>query len=151
MREVTALLRAAGIAHNWLKDSDCAAAEADLGSSLLNIISEGPGTVVGRYKLLEKIGEGGFGAVYMAEQAEPVRRKVALKIIKLGMDTKSVIARFEAERQALALMDHPNIANVHDAGGGGTSTGGVYSVSGIPQCGTSTMLAGSSNGSRCCL
>src|SRR5207244_7649740 len=69
-----------------------------------------------RYKLLQKIGEGGCGVVYMAEQEEPVRRRVALKIIKLGMDTKSVIARFEAERQALALMDHPNIAKVLDGG-----------------------------------
>jgi len=77
---------------------------------------EGPGTVIGPYKLLEQIGEGGMGIVYMAEQTRPVRRKVALKIIKPGMDTKQVIARFEAERQALALMDHPNIARVLDAG-----------------------------------
>ena len=77
---------------------------------------EGPGTVIGPYKLLEQIGEGGMGVVYMAEQTEPVRRKVALKIIKPGMDTRQVIARFEAERQALALMDHPNIAKVLDAG-----------------------------------
>src|SRR5262249_23764077 len=77
---------------------------------------ERPGTVIGRYKLLQKIGEGGCGVVYMAEQEEPVRRRVALKIIKLGMDTRSVIARFEAERQALALMDHSNIAKVLDAG-----------------------------------
>ena len=82
---------------------------------------EGPGTVIGRYKLLQKIGEGGMGVVYMAEQTEPVVRKVALKIIKLGMDTKQVVARFEAERQALALMDHPNIAKVLDAGA--TETG----------------------------
>ncbi len=79
-------------------------------------ISEGPGTVIGPYKLLQQIGEGGFGVVYMAEQQEPVRRKVALKIIKPGMDTKEVIARFESERQALALMDHPNVARVLDAG-----------------------------------
>jgi serine/threonine protein kinase len=79
-------------------------------------LSEGPGTVIGRYKLLQLIAEGGMGTVFMAEQTEPVRRKVALKIIKLGMDTKNVIARFEAERQALALMDHPNIAKVLDAG-----------------------------------
>jgi serine/threonine protein kinase len=79
-------------------------------------ISEDPGSVIGRYKLLEKIGEGGMAVVYMAEQEKPIRRKVALKIIKLGMDTKSVIARFEAERQALAMMDHPNIAKVFDAG-----------------------------------
>src|SRR3954449_2182035 len=70
---------------------------------------EKPGDRIGRYKLLEQIGEGGCGIVYMAEQEEPVRRRVALKVIKLGMDTKQVIARFEAERQALALMDHPNI------------------------------------------
>ena len=66
-----------------------------------------PGTVIGPYKLLEQIGEGGFGVVFMAEQTQPVRRKVALKIIKPGMDTRQVVARFEAERQALALMDHP--------------------------------------------
>ncbi len=74
------------------------------------------GTWVGRYQLLRKIGEGGCGVVYEAEQSEPIRRRVALKIIKLGMETKSVIARFEAERQALAMMDHPNIAHVFDAG-----------------------------------
>ncbi len=79
-------------------------------------LSEGPGTTIGRYKLLQTIGEGGFGTVYMAEQKEPVKRRVALKIIKLGMDTKQVIGRFEAERQALAMMDHPAIAKVHDAG-----------------------------------
>ena len=79
-------------------------------------LSEGPGTAIGRYKLREKIGEGGFGIVYLAEQNEPVKRRVALKIIKVGMDTREVVARFEAERQALALMDHPNIAKVFDAG-----------------------------------
>jgi serine/threonine protein kinase len=79
-------------------------------------LSEGPGTVIGPYKLLEQIGEGGMGVVYMAEQTKPVRRKVSLKIIKPGMDSRQIIARFEAERQALALMDHPNIAQVHDAG-----------------------------------
>ena len=77
---------------------------------------EAVGQTLGRYKLLEKIGEGGCGMVYVAEQKEPVRRKVALKVIKLGMDTKQVVARFEAERQALAMMDHPNIAKVLDAG-----------------------------------
>ena len=75
-----------------------------------------PGTRIGRYKLLEKIGEGGVGVVFLAEQEEPVRRKVALKVIKPGMDSREVIARFESERQALALMDHPNIARVFDAG-----------------------------------
>ncbi|MHC4676327.1 MAG: serine/threonine-protein kinase, partial [Planctomycetota bacterium] len=79
-------------------------------------ISEAPGTVIGKYKLLEQIGEGGMAVVYMAEQEKPLRRRVALKIIKLGMDTKSVIARFEVERQALAVMEHPNIAKVLDAG-----------------------------------
>ena len=74
------------------------------------------GTTIGRYKLLQQIGEGGFGVVFMAEQTEPVQRKVALKIIKAGMDTKEVIARFEAERQAIALMDHPNIARALDPG-----------------------------------
>ncbi len=88
--------------------------------------AEGPGITIGRYKLLQQIGEGGFGSVYMAEQEKPVRRKVALKIIKLGMDTRQVIARFEAERQALALMDHPNIARVLDAGA--TETGRPYFV-----------------------
>src|SRR5438309_978297 len=79
-------------------------------------VTEKAGDRIGRYKLLQQIGEGGCGVVYMAEQEEPVRRRVALKVIKLGMDTKSVIARFESERQALALMDHPNIAKVLDAG-----------------------------------
>src|ERR1051326_2937219 len=77
---------------------------------------EGIGSHIGPYKLREKVGEGGCGVVYVAEQEKPVRRRVALKVIKLGMDTKAVIARFEAERQALALMDHPNIARVLDAG-----------------------------------
>ena len=87
---------------------------------------EGPGTVIDRYKLLQVIGEGGFGVVYMAEQQQPVVRKVALKIIKLGMDTREVVARFEAERQALAMMDHPSIAKVLD--GGATATGRPYFV-----------------------
>jgi len=89
-------------------------------------ITEKPGDRIGRYKLLQQIGEGGCGVVYMAEQEEPVRRRVALKVIKLGMDTKNVIARFEAERQALALMDHPNIAKVLDAGA--TETGRPFFV-----------------------
>jgi tRNA A-37 threonylcarbamoyl transferase component Bud32/tetratricopeptide (TPR) repeat protein len=89
-------------------------------------ITEKAGETIGRYKLREQIGEGGCGVVYVAEQSEPVRRRVALKIIKSGMDTKSVIARFEAERQALALMDHPNIAKVFDAGA--TETGRPYFV-----------------------
>ncbi|MBC8108150.1 MAG: serine/threonine protein kinase, partial [Anaerolineae bacterium] len=89
-------------------------------------ISERPGTRIGPYKLLEQIGEGGFGTVFMAEQEHPVRRRVALKIIKLGMDTRSVVARFEQERQALAMMDHPNIAKVFDAGA--TEQGRPYFV-----------------------
>ena len=95
----------------------------DLASDL---VTSGPGTVIGRYKLLEPIGEGGYGTVFMAEQTTPVQRKVALKVIKAGMDTRQVIARFEAERQALALMDHPNIAKVFDAGV--TETGRPYFV-----------------------
>ena len=87
---------------------------------------EGPGTAIGPYKLLEPIGEGGMGVVYMAEQMQPLRRKVALKVIKPGMDTRQVIARFEAERQALALMDHPNIARILDAGA--TESGRPYFV-----------------------
>src|SRR5438874_2258743 len=89
-------------------------------------LAEGPGTVIGLFNLLEVIGEGGMGVVYMAEQTQPVRRKVALKIIKPGMDTHQVIARFEAERQALAMMDHPNIARVLDAGA--TDSGRPYFV-----------------------
>ena len=89
-------------------------------------LTEVPGTVIGPYKLLEQIGEGGFGVVFMAEQTAPVKRKVALKVIKPGMDTRQVIARFEAERQALALMDHPNIARVLDAGA--TDTGRPFFV-----------------------
>src|SRR6516162_3225963 len=89
-------------------------------------LAERPGTVLGPYKLLEQIGEGGFGVVFMAEQHKPVRRKVALKVLKPGMDTRQVVARFEAERQALALMDHPNIAHVFD--GGETAGGRPYFV-----------------------
>jgi serine/threonine protein kinase len=89
-------------------------------------LTEQPGDMIGPYKLLQKVGEGGCGVVYMAEQKQPVRRRVALKVIKLGMDTKQVVARFEAERQALALMDHANIAKVLDAGA--TETGRPYFV-----------------------
>src|SRR5580765_3139227 len=101
-------------------DEVLSAGEAGLGA-------EAPETkAIGRYKLLQRLGEGGCGVVYMAEQEQPIRRRVALKIIKLGMDTRNVIARFEAERQALALMDHPNIARVLDAGA--TETGRPYFV-----------------------
>jgi tetratricopeptide (TPR) repeat protein len=89
-------------------------------------VSERPGTVIGPYKLLEQIGEGGFGVVFMAEQTQPIRRRVALKVLKPGMDTRQVVARFEAERQALALMDHPNIAHVFD--GSETASGRPYFV-----------------------
>jgi tetratricopeptide (TPR) repeat protein len=100
---------------------------ASAGAIRASLLGEEPvGTRIGRYKLLQKIGEGGWGVVYMAEQEEPVRRRVALKIIKLGMETKSVIGRFEAERQALAMMDHPNIARVFDAGA--TERGSPYFV-----------------------
>ncbi|MEX0612024.1 MAG: protein kinase [Pirellulales bacterium] len=92
----------------------------------LEVISEKPGDVIGTYKLREEIGVGGFGVVFLAEQERPVKRKVALKIIKPGMDTRQVIARFEAERQALAMMDHPNIARVYDAGS--TASGRPYFV-----------------------
>src|SRR5260370_81500 len=92
----------------------------------LPAVSEGPGTVIGPYKLVQLLGEGGMGAVFMAQQTEPVKRLVALKLIKPGMDTRQVITRFEAERQALALMDHPNIAQVYEAGA--TASGRPYIV-----------------------
>ncbi|HMF11391.1 MAG TPA: protein kinase, partial [Gemmataceae bacterium] len=89
-------------------------------------LAERPGTAIGPYKLLEQIGEGGMGLVFVAEQQYPVRRTVALKVIKPGMDTRRIVARFEAERQALAMMDHPNIARVLD--GGATAGGRPYFV-----------------------
>ena len=89
-------------------------------------IHDQPGSFIGRYKLEQKIGEGGCGVVFLAEQQEPVRRRVALKLIKLGLDTREFVARFAAERQALALMDHPNIAHVYDAGA--TETGRPFFV-----------------------
>jgi serine/threonine protein kinase len=92
-------------------------------------IAEGPGTVIGPYKLVQQIGEGGFGVVFLAEQERPVKRRVALKVIKPGMDTRQVIARFEAERQALAMMDHPCIAKVYDAG----TTAGQFGARGPGQ------------------
>ena len=119
---VKALLEASDIRDDFLQTPPLDA-QTTLDSSAM---TEGPGTIIGRYKLLEKIGEGGMAVVYMAEQEQPIRRKVALKIIKLGMDTRGVVARFEAERQALALMDHPNIAKVFD--GGATETGRPYFV-----------------------
>jgi serine/threonine protein kinase len=105
------------------------AVAVDVGMSLSQLAPptcEGPGTVIGPYELLERIGEGGFGVVFVAEQQQPVRRRVALKLIKPGMDSRDIVARFEAERQALALMDHPNIARVLD--GGTTESGLPYFV-----------------------
>ncbi|MBM3855546.1 MAG: serine/threonine protein kinase, partial [Verrucomicrobia bacterium] len=109
--------------------ADCGkCAETEGVARMPNEAAGGPeaSDMVGRYRLLEKLGEGGCGVVYLAEQSEPVRRRVALKVIKLGMDTKAVIARFEGERQALALMEHPNIAKVYDAGA--TELGRPYFV-----------------------
>ncbi len=117
-RQMNSLLEAHGQSGDFLKQNVIAPNGPPVG--------EGPGSVIGRYKLLQQIGEGGFGVVFMAEQQEPVRRMVALKIIKAGMDTKEVVARFEAGRQALALMDHPNIARVLD--GGATDSGRPFFV-----------------------
>jgi serine/threonine protein kinase len=111
-RRVELLLRAHQGEDSFLDRGDDD--QADLPSD--RPIAEGPGSVIGPYKLLQQIGEGGFGVVFLAEQERPVKRRVALKVIKPGMDTREVIARFEAERQALAMMDHPNIAKVFDAG-----------------------------------
>ncbi len=114
-QQVESLLRAHEQAGSFLEDVPMGLASFESVRASVPLM-EKPGDSIGRYKLLQQIGEGGCGVVYMAEQEEPVRRRVALKVIKLGMDTKQVIARFEAERQALAIMDHPNIAKVLDAG-----------------------------------
>ncbi len=106
--------------------ADSSSSAPTLTLSSIPTLREGPGTRIGPYKILQQLGEGGFGAVFMAEQEKPVARRVALKIIKLGMDTHQVVARFEQERQALAMMDHPNIAKVFDAGA--TETGRPYFV-----------------------
>ena len=98
------------------EDASAQQARPTIKLDLADAPDEAVGQTLGRYKLLERVGEGGCGVVYVAEQTEPVRRRVALKVIKLGMDTKQVVARFEAERQALAMMDHPNIAKVLDGG-----------------------------------
>jgi serine/threonine protein kinase len=122
LARVSQLLRAHAEAGSFLD-----APALDLGTTIDEPpIREGPGTIIGAYKLLEQIGEGGMGVVWMAEQTRPVRRKVALKVLKAGMDTREVVARFEAERQALALMDHPNITHVFD--GGTTASGRPYFV-----------------------
>jgi tetratricopeptide (TPR) repeat protein len=123
-RRVMAMLAAAED-ESFLGAATSGSNERDL-PTVMNVSNELAGKQIGRYRLLELIGEGGFGSVWMAEQREPGNRTVALKIIKLGMDTKQVIGRFEAERQALALMDHPNIAKVLD--GGATDTGRPYFV-----------------------
>jgi len=129
-REVEELLRASEQAGGFLGANTAETASPDLEvptpRQAQSVPSEQAGDKIDRYKLREKIGEGGCGVVYVAEQEEPVRRRVALKVIKLGMDTRSVIARFEAERQALAMMDHPNISKVFDAGT--TETGRPYFV-----------------------
>jgi non-specific serine/threonine protein kinase/serine/threonine-protein kinase len=124
-RQVEALLRQHEQAGSFLEQPPAGEAE-DTGDippgrwidreALVLVPPEGPGTRLGPYKLLQKLGEGGMGTVWMAEQQEPVQRRVALKVIKAGRDSGQVLARFEAERQALALMDHPNIARVLDAG-----------------------------------
>jgi serine/threonine protein kinase len=116
--EVESLLQSLESAGGFLKDPTISPNRLDLSAEI--------GSRIGRYKLIQKIGEGGMGEVFMAEQEQPVRRKVALKIIKVGMDTKQVVARFEAERQVLAMMEHPNIAKVLDAGA--TQTGRPYFV-----------------------
>ena len=121
--EVDTLLKALGNAGAFMAAPAAPAGET---GDYSDPITEGEGTVIGPYTLREQIGEGGMGLVFVAEQLQPVRRKVALKVIKPGMDTRQVVARFEAERQALALMDHPNIAKVFDAGT--TDTGRPYFV-----------------------
>jgi serine/threonine protein kinase/tetratricopeptide (TPR) repeat protein len=123
---VERLLRSHDSAGNFLEPLVTGPDETVASQTPARPSNEGPGSVVGRYRIVEKIGEGGFGVVYLAEQSEPVRRQVALKIIKLGMDTEQVIARFEAERQALAMMEHPHIARVLEAGA--TDAGRPYFV-----------------------
>jgi WD40 repeat protein len=126
LRQRLEALLAANDEPDELLPQDPPAVKATIKLDLAEAGDEAVGKTIGRYKVLEKVGEGGCGVVYVAEQTEPVRRRVALKVIKLGMDTKQVIARFEAERQALAMMDHPNIAKVLDAGA--TETGRPFFV-----------------------
>jgi serine/threonine protein kinase len=125
-QRLDSLLAAHDQTANALDHPPVAGPKTMLISTAMLPITERPGQTIGRYKLREKIGEGGCGVVYVADQEEPVRRRVALKIVKLGMDTRQVVARFEAERQVLALMDHPNIAKVLD--GGATDTGRPFFV-----------------------
>src|SRR5215472_13598854 len=124
--QVESLLAASAKVGSFLNKPAAHALPGSRGTAEYEPIAERPGTIIGPYKLKEQIGEGGMGLVFVAEQQEPVRRKVALKIIKPGMDSKQVIARFEAERQALAMMDHQNIARVFDAGT--TESGRPYFV-----------------------
>lgn len=121
-REVESLMQAHDATGHFLRDPVIRPQP----TSDYDSVAERPGATIGRYQLMEQIGEGGMGLVFVAEQQEPIRRKVALKIIKPGMDSRDVVARFEAERQALAIMDHPHIAKVLD--GGATSTGRPYFV-----------------------
>src|ERR1035441_4311548 len=126
-RRVEVLLRAHDHAGEFLDQPPAAASAGTLLITTAMLpVAEKPGDRIGHYKLLQQIGEGGCGVVYMAEQQEPVKRRVALKVIKPGTDTRQVLARFEAERQALALMDHPSIAKVLDAGA--TDTGRPFFV-----------------------
>ncbi len=129
-RRLGEMLKAHAMSGSFLKDDPASPTPGRKTIHLqipeMDALREGPGSVIGRYKILQQIGQGGCGTVFMAEQEQPVRRRVALKVIKLGMDTASVIGRFEAERQALAMMDHPNIAKVLDAGT--TETGRPYFV-----------------------
>ena len=126
--EVEAMLRAHERAGGFMAAPTGEAPTHPSAAPVTEVIAqrESAGTSIGPYKLLQLIGEGGFGSVFMAEQLRPVARKVAIKVIKLGMDTRAVIARFEAERQALAMMEHPNIAKVLDAGA--TEAGRPYFV-----------------------
>ncbi len=126
-RQVESLVRAHFQANTFLDGQAVEPERPAIQTELITVpVVEQPGQRIGPYKLLQQIGEGGCGVVFMAEQVEPVKRRVALKVIKLGMDTRRVVARFEAERQALAMMDHPNIARVLDAGG--TESGRPYFV-----------------------
>ena len=121
------LARVAALLHVYDEEGDFLQSPAEgVPSANDELIREGPGTQIGPYQLVEQIGEGGFGVVFRAVQKHPVRRTVALKVLKPGMDTRQVVARFEAERQALALMEHPNIAHVLDAGE--TASGRPYFV-----------------------
>jgi hypothetical protein len=120
------MLKADAAADEYFKTEHIAEASVQVANTDSQPLREKAGDRIGRYRLLQQIGEGGMGIVYMAEQDEPVRRRVALKIIRQGMDTRQVVARFEAERQALAMMDHPNIAKVLEAGA--TDSGRPYFV-----------------------